>query len=54
MAETAAEPEIIETKEQGELLPLEREYTFWVFIKSANRANDGWKPKPIANFKTVQ
>ena len=35
-------------------MPLEREYTFWVFIKSSNRAADDWKPKQIANFKTVQ
>ena len=26
-------------------LLLEREYTFWVFIKSSNRAADDWKPK---------
>ena len=36
------------------VMPLERQYTFWVFIKSSNRAADDWKPKPIASFKTVQ
>ena len=37
-----------------ELLKLQRDYTFWIFIKSSNRAADDWKPKPIANFGTVQ
>ena len=37
-----------------ELLNLQRDYTFWIFIKSSNRAADDWKPKPIANFSTVQ
>ena len=39
---------------QSKPMPLEREYTFWVLIKSSNRAADGWKPKQIASFKTVQ
>ena len=40
--------------QKTEILELQREFTFWVFIKSSNRAADDWKPKPIANFKTVQ
>jgi len=36
-----------------DLLSLQREYTFWIFIKSSNRAADDWKPKPIANFDSV-
>ena len=32
-------------------MPLQKEYTFWVFMKSSS--ND-WKPKPIAHFKTVK
>ena len=33
---------------------LEHEYTFWVFIKSSNRAADDWKPKKIATMKSMQ
>lgn len=40
--------------DDSELLHLQREYTFWIFIKSSNRAADDWKPKPIANFQSVQ
>jgi hypothetical protein len=36
-----------------EKMPLQREYTFWVFIKSSNRAADDWKPKSISHFSTV-
>jgi len=35
---------------QSNSMPLQHEYTFWVFMKSSS--ND-WKPKPIAHFKTV-
>ena len=31
---------------------LQKEYTFWVFMKS--RADGDWKPKPIASFGTVR
>ena len=43
-----------EVSPPAEVTPLHREYTFWVFIKSSNRAADDWKPKPIASLKTVQ
>ena len=33
---------------------LEHQYTFWVFIKSSNRAADDWKPKKIATMKSMQ
>ena len=33
---------------------LQKEYTFWAFIKSSNRATDDWKPKKIASFKSVR
>ena len=31
---------------------LQKEYTFWVFMKS--RADGDWKPKPIASFGTIR
>ena len=34
-----------EEEEAAPFMPLSREFTFWVFIKSSNRAADDWKPK---------
>ena len=31
---------------------LQKEYTFWCFMKS--RAEGDWKPKPVANFATIK
>ena len=45
---------VVADDKSPELLSLQRDYTFWIFIKSSNRAADDWKPKPIANFRTVQ
>ena len=45
---------VVAEEQDPNTLPLQREYTFWVFIKSSNRAADDWKPKQIASFKSVQ
>ena len=31
---------------------LQHEYTFWCFMKS--RADGDWKPKPLANFRSIK
>ena len=31
---------------------LQKEYTFWCFMKS--RAEGDWKPKPLATFGTIK
>lgn len=48
--EKATTSEDDEQLEAAPFMPLAREFTFWVFIKSSNRAADDWKPKQIASF----
>ena len=43
-----------EEVQSSNTMKLEHEYTFWVFIKSSNRAADDWKPKKIATMKSMQ